>query len=729
MVMHFRNPAAPRRWTRRVLAALLGTASSAASAQSLTWLDACDISPSDSEQRKLVDATGLIVDDWALADHGTYYSLATSLFLSYDGAPLSADSLFRGSVRFDEGRARTAFLVAPDKIVTAPHGDSFYPGSKIIFGLHNAVGTCTAVDALHIPKANVRSLGPAVVTSPVPNDFALYALSAPVTDRPFLRLRRDGVAAAGDEVAIASHTFRIPQRVDAAGYVDSVVDGVPLFRRLHTEMGASGSAVFNLSQQFVETIVAPQTTSCALNECFSLVPGSACIERRISSACPAEAFPINPMPATTIAANLPALELLVSPLTPVIKRALLSGPVTEPTTTYTLSAANLVGSPGPVSYEIVVPPPASHTEPYLALAAGTPTTGTVARGSSLPVVVQTVKPATLPACGTYEREFHVYDRTHAFKDTVKQRIEIARSGFEVVSATPLTLDGIQTPYSRQTSLVVRNPYLVPVTLTFHASQTWLKLDGTAGTYLDPAQVTATVAPGATHTVLVGLSPLASTLSAPGTTVYEAGVTVSDNDLACGQTPAVTVPLLFTPGSLTVTVPLEEAVPAAPVGGASTPLAATLTVGESFCITDVRARYGVRAAGFPKPQFNAWQQQEARWRLYAPLSLTPIPLQEPGVAPGGPQLTPMAAGTCPSPDGSSEACWTVDVGTSTSTPPPTCAQVFPGGGVCRELADTLGTPATGSWSMRLSDEVAGGAPAQPTLLQWTLTFLGTPVCAK
>lgn len=728
MLMRHRKQAEVRGWSRWIVAAVVLAGSAAAPAQSLTWLDACEIAPSDIERRKLIDATGLIVDDAALTDHGTYYSLATSPFLSYDGAPLSADSLFRGSPRFHEGRARTAFLVAPDKIVTAPHPNNvFYPGSKIVFGLHNALGTCVAVDPAHIPKANVRSLGPAVVTQPSGKDFAIYTLSAPAADRPFLRLRRDGVAAAGDEVAIASHTFRIPQRFDAAGYVDSVLDGVPQFRLLHTETGASGSAVFNLSQQFVETLVAPRSDSCALNECFNLLPGSPCYLRRITSQCPAAPFPINPMPATAMAAYLPALELLVSPLTPVVKRAPLSGPVTEPTTTYTLSAANLVGAPGPVSYEIVVPPPPSHSEPYLELAAGTPTTGTVTRGSSLPVTVNTIKPAPLAACASYEREFYVFDRTHGFKDTVRQRIDVARSGFDVVSAAPLALDGIQTPYLRQVPLVVRNPYLVPVSLTFRASHTWLKLDSTAGTTLGPAEVTATVAPGATHTVMVGLSALAGSLTATGTAVYEAGVTVSDDDPVCGLNPAVTVPVTFVPGSLTVTMPVGALVPAAPSSGSSTPLWSTLAVDESFCISDVKAIYGIRAADFSKPQFDAWMD-EVKWRVFEPHSLTPIPLQVPGT-PGGPQIGQAPGGSCPAAGGGREACWLFSVGTSTPNPPPTCAQAFPGGGPCRELADTLLTPATGSWSMTLADEVAVGVPSQPTLLHWSLTFRGTPVCAK
>ncbi len=714
-------------WIRRVFSLLVCATSSTVVAQPLTWLDACEIKPSDIERRKVIDATGLIVDDWALTDHGTHYSLAVTPFVSYENASLSLDSLFRGSPQFFEGRARTAFLVAPDKIVTAPHGDTFYPNTKIVFGLHNAIGPCTALDAAHIPKANVRSLGPASIASLHPNDFAIHALTSPVNDRPFLRLRRDGVAAAGDAVAVASHTFRIPQRFDAGASVDSVVDGTPLFRQIHTDSGASGAAIFNLEQAFVETIVAPATASCVVNEC-TLSLGNQCVQRRIRSQCPADPFPVNPMPATTIASHLPAWELLVAPLTPVIKRALLSGPVTVPNTAYTLSAQNFLGAPGPISYEIVVPPPASHTEPYLALAPGTPSTGTVTRGTSVSFTVQTIKPATLPTCGTFEREFHVFDHTHGFKDTLKQRIEVARSGFEVLSATPLALDGIQTPYTRQVPLTVKNPYLVPVSLTFRAVQPWLRLDSTSGTYLDPAQVSATVAPGATHTVMVGLSSLATTLTANGTTVHDAHIIVSDDDATCGQTAANTVPVTFRPGSLVVTMPVGQMVPPAPISGPSTPVTSMLPIIESFCILDLQATYGIRAAGFTKPQFDAWSD-EARWRLFEPYSLTPIPLQVAAVTPGGSQLTQTLSGTCPSPGGGTEACWKFSVGTSTPNPPPTCAQAFPGGGVCRELADTLGRPAMGSWSSLWADDVYGGVTTQPTLLHWSLTFRGSPVCAE
>ncbi len=708
-------------------------ANTMAIAQSANWDDACKVSALDVERRNAIAATGMIVDvcyldTCYLEDHGTHYSLSSEpLFVLRRGGfvdlNLTLESYFRGETKFLTHRSRTGFLVAPDKIVTAHHSDVF-TGAKIIFGLHNTFGTCAPFDASHIPKANVRTLG-ANPTYSDEDDYAIYTLDQPVLDRPFLRLRRSGIAAPGDHVAIAAHTFRLAQKIDYAGYVDSVQGDTPAFRKLYPQDNSSGAAIFNLSQGFVEHIVSRSAT-CGAVEHIEMV--GAHPRWNITDKCPAAPLFASSVPASTIAAHVPALELLTTPLEPVVKRSLLSGPVTEPETTYTLRAAPTLGGGSPITYEVIVPAPSSASEPYLQLAPGTATTGTIARGSSIPLVVQTIKPALSASCVSFDREIYVYDRTHSFKDTLKQKIEIARSGFSVLTRS-LLLDGIEMPYRKQVGLTVSNPHLVPVSLTFRATQNWLKLDNTPGTFSGPAQVTATVPPGATHTVLVGLSTLAEELPASATALYNAAVTITDNDLLCGVTPPTDVQLTFTPGTLSVTMPIGQTVPPAPKAGASTPIWSSMEVPENFCITNVASTYGVRAAGLSASQFRAWLS-EARWNLYQPYSLVKIPLQAPGIPTGGgpPGIGPdESKDTCESPLGGRESCWLFSVGTSSGGTAPTCTQAYPAGGPCRELIETRDTQALGSWSNALTDELSEGVAIQPMVLQWTLKFHGTPVC--
>lgn len=704
-----------------VAAAVMGVLpTSPVAAQSLLWVDACEVPGTSVSMRKSIDAAVAIVDPDEVHDNfdGTF-SVDAGNFLALHGTSLAATSLFHNETTYvPVGFYRSGLLVAPNKVVTAPHQAVSLVGFKVLFGIENQAGTCLPFDHTAIPTNDVFT----VIGYNRPNaldDYAILTLDRPVTARPFLRLRREGQANPGNAATIVGHPGRLPTRLDAAGEVDSVIDGRPYYQRLHTTQFSSGAPVFNLDEQFVETIVIGGE-SCEEIVCTARDTNGICSEIELSSECPAMPFYINLLPAAAIAAHVPPVELLVAPLD-TVKQSHRTGPITVPVTTYTLTAPKHAGAAATIEYEIVPSAPVPTGEPWLSIAAGTPLTGTLAAGDSLAFDVTTMKPTDPASCEIYERQFLVLDKTHGFTDVVRQRVEVGFNGFTINgdNKNPLVLDGIEQPYADEATLAVHNPHMTAIAIHIEADRHWIRLDGTDGTATTFAYLNIIVNPGETRNIPVGLSPEALALTADGTT-YRAQLHLSTLGTSCTLTPTTSIRIDFTPGQLTVTQPINLPVADAIGGTPGTPLTSSIEVEEDFCIDEVIASYDVSTADYPGPTARQWFA-ESSWRMARPASLSTIPLWNLNTPAAGVTDTPV-----PCHADAGEKCFRLAVGTMAPAPaPPTDCSFF--SPPCEELADVIGIAGRGTWSMAIRDHDATGVAQQPLVRDWRLVFRGHPGC--
>lgn len=704
-----------------ILAAASMLAAAPSQAQVAQWANACNVT--DAETRKAIEAVAAIVHPDQLEDNldGTF-RIETDALLTLFGTPLTLDSLFRGQTTYaPEGSYRTGFLVAPDIVLTAPHKASSFVGFKVVFGIHDATTSCMGFDPNSIPESNIFEVESD--SRPVPGvDFALLKLDdAP--SRDFIRLRRSSRPNAGEAATVIGHPGRLQTYLDLTGEIDYVTSQSAFFERLHFTDYSSGSPVFNQTRHFVESIVVGGT-SCARADCVPhpTDPLLTCIERKLESNCPTSSFLVNGPTATTIAAHVPPRELLVSPLD-TLKQASRTGPITEPVTTYTLTAPKHAGAAASIDYLIVPSAAAPVGEPDLVFALATPLSGTLNAGDTLSFDVTTTKPSSPVSCETHEREFLVVDQTHGFTDRVRQRVEIGYTGFIVNGSDkePLRLEGIETPYRDEKLLRIHNPYLTAIAIHVEASHTWLTLDSEGPTGSSPAYLNIIVNPGQTRDIPVGLSSAAELLTADGATTHTASISLTALSTACTLIPTGSIGVHFTPGTLTVAQAINAQAADAVGATPGTPLTSSMTIEEDFCIDSVQISYGMQAADLTAEAARDWAA-ETVWRAASPGSLSTIPLWDRDITLIGSDHLPYRQ--CLSGAGGTEDCHVLVVGEPELTPPDSCPS--PEG--CQNLSELIGESGRGIWSTFIRDHVPGGVTPPPVVLEWRLKFIGHPGCA-
>lgn len=698
-----------------ILAAAFMLATVPSQAQVAQWANACNVT--DAETRKAIEAIAVIVEPTRIHPNldGSFWIEDGSFQTLFD-KPLISDSLFYDETTYvPEGMYRTGFLVAPNLVVTAPHKGNF-TNFKVIFGIHDATTTCTAFDRTSIPAANIFNVD--VYVRPTPLDFAVLTLDRTVP-RDFIRLRRDSVPQPNEAATVIGHPGRLSTRLDLTGEIDSVRNQFTFYERLHFTDFSSGSPVFNLDRRVVEAIIIGGT-SCASATC---VPPS-CSTLKLESVCPADPFSISGPTSAAIAAHVPPRELLVSPLD-VLKQANRTGPITEPVTTYTLTAPKHAGAAATIDYQIVPPAASPIGEPWLSFASGTPLTGTLDAGDTLSFDVTTMKPTSPASCETYEREFQVIDQTHGFTDVVRQRIEIGYTGFTVNRGDkrPLSLEGIEIPYRDEKILQIHNPYLTAIAIHVEASHTWLTLDGEGPTGSSPAYLNIIVNPGQTRDIPVGLSSAAALLKADGTTTHAASISLTALSTACTLIPTGSIGVRFTPGTLTVAQAINSQAADAVGATPGAPLTSSITVEEDFCIDEIQASYGMQAADLTALDARNWAA-ETTWQASPPASLSRVPLWDRDLpTAGGPHF--KEGGQCISPNGGTEVCYLLTVGEPAPAPTASCSS-FPM--PCHYMDDLIGEPGRGTWQTSLRDHLPGGVTPPPVVLEWRLKFIGHPGCA-
>lgn len=238
----------------------------------------CNIT--DAKTRQLLDAEVYLANTadgtFSLNKDGTY-RIQTTPFTSLGGVPVDPTSPFYGEQFGAYGRSGT--LVAPDRILTAPHWSEFDISIfAVVFGLHSQLvnGVCVPADFTHIPPQNVYFPKAGGVTQntyvslPSPqifaNDFFVFQLDRPVTNRVPVRIRNYGTPQIGDHLVATSHPNRFATKVGTnatyAGLSTTPPSNAVIAQNWGALGGSSGGALFNVDKNVIETVTA-WTSGCA----------------------------------------------------------------------------------------------------------------------------------------------------------------------------------------------------------------------------------------------------------------------------------------------------------------------------------------------------------------------------------------------------------------------------------------------------------------------------------
>ena len=387
-----------------------------------TLVEACGVM--DDDLSKVIENEVALVDAGVVSRNadGTYRLTTETYRVGSGSLALCSDSQFYGQPRVSGLPFRSAVQVGPDLVLTAWHNPiAFTPAFYAIFGLRHrlAGGRCVPPDFERIPAADVYSVtevaadGLAPAAGP-PRDFLLLRLDRPAT-ATFPRVRRSGRgradAAHQDRVTMISHPERMAAKMDLAGRIVGHSDvgyTGPEVENLHPVSWSSGGMVYNRDQRVLETVVRSLVSARYSRDatgCWRMIHVEG---HRAANDSVAD-----------FAQNIPAFELVVTPLDAVVHEADAGGQLSKPTTTRTIEAP--LTAPGEIAYRIV-PPPTSAGGPELLVTVGGPLEGTLAPGTGHDVE-ETVN-ASGVACGEYEVAYSVVDATNGFTDVIRHLFRI-----------------------------------------------------------------------------------------------------------------------------------------------------------------------------------------------------------------------------------------------------------------------------------------------------------------
>lgn len=153
----------------------------------------------------------------------------------------------------------SGFLVGPDLFVTAGHcitSVSDCSKTSLVFGFgYDTEGK----DLSTVPTKDIyhcKSIVKQELQGGLGRDFAVIKLDRVVEGRSSLKLRRTGVVAVGDPIAVIGHPSGLPTKISDGAKVRKIDAAAPYFiANLDTYGGNSGSAVFNMVTAEVEGIL------------------------------------------------------------------------------------------------------------------------------------------------------------------------------------------------------------------------------------------------------------------------------------------------------------------------------------------------------------------------------------------------------------------------------------------------------------------------------------------
>ncbi|HJU38901.1 MAG TPA: trypsin-like peptidase domain-containing protein, partial [Tahibacter sp.] len=531
---------------KKSLLLCLSSLACAAYAQEPQMREYCEATP---EERAVADAVGFM----AQAGEMTYnavndtYSINARPFNYQDdntSTPICTDEPLYGQIYAYWGR--TAFLVAPDRMVTAPHGpkSTFDPKDfRVVFGLRRERlpdGSCGDVDFDAIPAANVYSpptdshlYTSFVVGETNTPDYLYFKLDRAVPNVKPLTLRRSGTPDLGDPLILVGHPARLPLKIGIGGYVNAITPNGLDVGHAPAWNGNSGSPIYNVRKKVVESVAAGAITGIAM------VPDAKEGCWRTGAYTGAEiTSQLNNGPLSRFVDHVPpaAHEILVSPRATVTHVRQPNGTLTNATTTFTVAPSPNAGTT-PQSFRVSsfahIGGPQTIVSPSgtFAVAAGDP---------PKTFTVETLAGTT--GCGTYQNDLRIVRADSGETvDVIPHRFELGMTDFSATPTDAWSLSELTAPYPTRT-LALSNPNPVPVALDVSSSKPWLTVNGGASTTVSLAAVGTS---GASANVTLGIANADAHIALGATA--NAQVTIAPTNAGCSARQAQTMPVAFTNG--------------------------------------------------------------------------------------------------------------------------------------------------------------------------------------
>lgn len=499
--------------------------------------DVCEYRASQRELR-VINATALMVaNDPSVITYNASsntYSIATEEFTHTvdDPRPICETSRFYGETHIPGNSARTGFLIAPDKIMTAAHAPpgSFTPNHWLIVFRHSKTTSedpgCTNFDWKNIPASDVYlPAGTVANTYNVPPsgryDYAVIQLNRSVTDRLPLKIRRSGRARVGDALFSVGYPIRGAEKVDIAGvmavinaqekYIDA---GITLYPRhigndipynIHGFGGSSGSPIYNENDDVVESVMSYGTSGTFV------FPQMEC-----GYAAQSSFIADSNGPTADIQDQIPRTEILVEPLDYIEHILDINPSVSKFTNSYTVTPASVFGGDVVQIGEI---------------------TGPNGNSGSAPIVSQNIPPGlyivppnglnfdvtadvgSVTSCGTSDYELHVQDITNGLDNVIRHHFEIGLREYSLEPADGWAVNALGAPYTESKSYTIKNIRPTPTHVvvsqdgTFPHSNLFLvngggsdSFDlGPAGSSTDTATVSVTIDASAANSTTIGVT--------------------------------------------------------------------------------------------------------------------------------------------------------------------------------------------------------------------------------
>jgi hypothetical protein len=435
---------------------------------------ACEVATQPKELR-VINATAFLVrNDWITQNpNGTYKILGVESFTRWpddngNAHDVCDDSFLYGETHQYPGAARTAFLIDSDVVdggvhravmMTAPHAPTFNPmNTKVVF--RHSLGdandpTCSNFTWDQIPASDVytpiQTLANTYSTAPAGEyDFVVFQIDRPVPNRQPLKIRRSGRARVGDTLVVAGYPNYGGENVDTAAVMywpnaplgtgfPAQFPGMDILYNVHGLAGSSGSAVYNLDDDVVETAVAGYTSSSvtgANEDCTYVIqrgPGA------------------TNGPLVDVQALIHRAEVLVTPLD-YVERVLPIDP-TQNTFTNTYSATSAPGESSELLDIEQVSGPSGPHDPHVSLNIPLGFRNVPVGGLSFNVQTDV---RDVDACGVFDYVFNVYDVTNDQNNLIRHHIEMGLREFTLEPLDGWLVNDVAAPFEATRTYTLKN---------------------------------------------------------------------------------------------------------------------------------------------------------------------------------------------------------------------------------------------------------------------------------
>ncbi len=463
---------------------------------------ACSLANLTPVEQKLADATAYLVPKtFVTINRNGSYNIQTSLLDGLAGLdandnpivhPFDPDSQFYGGPSIGSsaygGRGRTAVLIGSNLFVSAAHTFGFDPANFYVVFLPTDFG-CSLSSLSSVPAdlvydpAGASTLPINTLSSGRNADYIAFRVDRVVTGRKPVKLRRSDAPRFDDPLVLIGHPMWSGKRVERGGHVfgiappGSIIAGRYRFEGLHPFEGSSGSAIYNLKDEVIETVISSNINGSLYYHLDAY--NNQTVYDASNFGHSLQAYGDTNANAISVSDLIPRMEVSVTPITDVLHVAPLGGTLSQ-----TVSSYNILGGLGSNQYEVIAPPAPASDAPTLT--SNIPPGDRVTGLFNPHVLDLTAGIANVSSCGIWDYTYNVRDRYNEQNNYLRHRFEI---GVEEVSISPLANTDILdlgTPYAQGNSYTVTNPRPTVTQLIVRVLETngngvlpnhWLRVNG------------------------------------------------------------------------------------------------------------------------------------------------------------------------------------------------------------------------------------------------------------